>query len=481
MKFSEVHKLAWGQWAPDGRHLASVAQNRVLVRDATILNLVQVYVCKDKVDRIEWSPDSVYILAELSKQGIVQVFSTADAEWSCRIDEGLGGVARARWGPLSQHVLVLSDFLLYVSIWKLEDQGVAVRIPHPKYRSRGLAFSRNGRWLALLRRSDCRDSVVVHSCEEGFAQISEFPVDGDCADLVWAPGDQGLILWERPARTTRLLWFSPCGEQLAQNCECGLIRSVFASPTARFIAAGSFDGWTHLVGGASMKPVARLMHDLKVATAEADEAEVAVLREEFVAGGPAARYLHQQGGAVKSTPESSVQTSGSVRYVRLPNPASVRIPEERISPEIPVDGDGIPRQGIGTCVWSPDERYLATKHDNMPTAVWVWDLGRLALAALLLHRSAVRSFTWDPSDAARGEGSRLAIATADPLLFLWSPAEAAVAPCPLSGGKLSWCSAGEALLLLQDRDRACTCSPGPPPPEEGGVAGVASCQRGRPR
>jgi len=251
MEFSEIHKQAVGQWSPDSRYLAAAAQNRVLVRDAGTLSLAQVYICGDKVERIEWSPDSEFLLAEVMKQGVVQVWSLADATWTCRIDEGLGGIARARWGPSSRHVLVVSDFQLYLSVWKLEaapdGQPSSVRIRHPKYVRRGLSFSRNARWLAVLTRVNCHDTVVVHACEEQFAQLTEFKVEGDCADLAWAPSDRALVLWERPAKESSFRWFSPSGDLLAQASDCGLLRMGCASPSALFFCGWWFR-WAHASG-----------------------------------------------------------------------------------------------------------------------------------------------------------------------------------------------------------------------------------------
>lgn len=466
MEFSEVQKQSLCQWSPDGRHLASVAQNRVLLRDAGTLSLVNVYTCGDKVERIEWSPDSEYILSEISRQGVVQVWAVADPAWTCRIDEGLGGVARARWGPSSRHVFVVSDFQLYLSVWTLEEapteQPSFIHIRHPKFVRHGLAFSRNDRWVALLRRVKCRDSVVVHACEGQFAQLSEFHVDGDCADLAWGPGDQSLVLWERPTKESCFRWFSPRGELLAQASEGGLLRSAWVSPSALFLVAGGFDGRLHLVSGPAMKTLACFTHDLKACVAEAGETGLAVLQEELVGGGAVAQNLHSRGALIPQLLAAS-KPFGSVRYVPVANLACLQVPEERM-PEPATDVDGVPRQGVGSAVWSPDERYVATKHDGMPTALWVWDLGRLALAALLLHRSHVRSFSWDTSKAARGESCRLAVSTADPCLFFWSPVEAAATPCPLAQSRLLWRHDGRA-LLLQERDRACVCSPGPPPVE----------------
>lgn len=441
MSFSEVHKQSLGQWAPNGKHLAAVAQNRLLLREAETLKLVQVYVCVDKVERIEWSPDSEYVLTQVARQGIVQIWSLRECNWECRIDEGLGGVAHARWGISAQHVFVVSEFQLYLSIWKLEDKSRAVQIRHPKHPQKGLAFSHNSRWFALLRRSSCRDSVAVHSCIETFSQLTEIPVSGDFADLAWVLGDSAIVLWERPARSARFVWYSPRGELLSQIDECALLRCSFPSPTGQLLAGGCFDGSIHLLNAVSTKPLTRWTHDLKAACAEASEAEVAVLREEASGVG------------------------GPVRCVRLPNPASVRIPEERPGYELTVDADGVPRQGVGIAAWSSDERFLATRREGSPTTIWVWDLGCLALAVVLIFRTPVRSFVWDPSAASRGPCARLAISTADPLLFLWSAAvrgEAMVLPCPLSMARLQWRSDGRT-LLLQERERACVCSPGLPP------------------
>lgn len=476
MEFSEVQKQALCQWSPDSRHLAAAAQNRVLLRDAETLSLVNVYTCGDKVERIEWSADSEYILSEISKQGVVQVWSVADPAWTCRIDEGLGGIARAAWGPSSRHVLVVSEFQLYLSVWTLEvaptEQPSSIHIRHPKFVRRGLAFSRNNRWMALLRRVSCRDSVAVHACEGQFAQLAEFHVDGDCADLAWAPGDRALVLWERPTKESRFRWFSPRGELLAQATDAGLLRSAWASPSALFLVAGGFDGRLHLVSGTAMKTLACFTHDLKACIAEAGETGMAVLQEELVGGGAVAQHLHSQ-GALMPQVLAAGRPLGSVRYVPVSNPASLQVPEER-TPEPALDADGVPRQGVGSASWSPDERYVATRHDGMPTAVWVWDLGRLALAALLLHRSQVRSLSWDTSAAATGERCRLAVSTADSCLFFWSPVEAAATPCPLAHSRLLWRRDGRS-LLLQERDRACVCWPGAPPVE---VRAAASGESG---
>ena len=44
-----------------------------------------------------------------SKQGLLQIWSMRNSEWTCRIYEGLAGISHARWAD-SEMVLVTVDF-----------------------------------------------------------------------------------------------------------------------------------------------------------------------------------------------------------------------------------------------------------------------------------------------------------------------------------------------------------------------------------
>eukprot|EP00931_Biecheleriopsis_adriatica_P083334 TRINITY_DN56917_c0_g1_i1.p1 TRINITY_DN56917_c0_g1~~TRINITY_DN56917_c0_g1_i1.p1 ORF type:complete len:439 (-),score=67.50 TRINITY_DN56917_c0_g1_i1:122-1438(-) len=438
MQFSEVLRQSLGRWSPDGKYLAAASQNRVLVREPETLKLVQVYICMDKVERIEWSPDSEFFFTQIARQGVVQIWSLRDHEWNCRIDEGLAGVSAARWGPTSRHLLVAADFRLYLSVWTLQESGSAVQIRHPKFADRGHSFSRDGAWLAVLRRCDCQDSLAIYNAEEGFSRLVEVTLTGDVADLVWSPDDSGVIIWERPGRPSRCHLYSLAGEHLADLGDCGLLRFTVPSPSAQFLAACGLDGRIQLLSATSRRFLSCFSHDLQVASEEAGEM-VSVYEEEFEAPGDG------QGGGV--------------RYKRVKDPAGVSLEEQPIA-ESAVDADGLPKQGVAQAVWSPDDRYLGTKLEASPSAVWIWDLGSLALVALLKHRTPVRSISWDLSSRARGEHCRLAVTTADPVAFLWTPGQLMASPCPLSMARPRWSSDGRS-LLLQERDRACICRLGP--------------------
>eukprot|EP00462_Mataza_sp_D1_P005949 CAMPEP_0175125378 /NCGR_PEP_ID=MMETSP0087-20121206/3284_1 /TAXON_ID=136419 /ORGANISM="Unknown Unknown, Strain D1" /LENGTH=553 /DNA_ID=CAMNT_0016407211 /DNA_START=41 /DNA_END=1699 /DNA_ORIENTATION=+ len=94
-----------------------------------------------------------------------------------------------------------------------------------------------------------------------------------------------------------------------------------------------------------------------------------------------------------------------------------------------------PKLGVGLVRWSPDENFLATRNDNMPKAVWVWDMRRLALSSVLKQQHLARDFAWDPSR------NRLLLAANTAKLYMWSPEGCSVVDVP--GGdfvvrKLQW-------------------------------------------
>lgn len=85
----------------------------------------------------------------------------------------------------------------------------------------------------------------------------------------------------------------------------------------------------------------------------------------------------------------------------------------------------MPLPPTGTLAWSPDGQLLATINDNMPHAVWIWDLRSAELAAVLCHISTVRAMAWSPA------GQSLGVVTGGGRLYMWSPAGASVVHVPL--------------------------------------------------
>jgi len=130
-------------------------------------------------------------------------------------------------------------------------------------------------------------------------------------------------------------------------------------------------------------------------------------------------------------------------------PVPVQVPYVKPDPE-----KANPKIGVGQVAFSRDNRYLATKNDSMPNAVWLWEVSKLCLTAMLLQSSPVRAFQWDPKQP------RLAICTANSKLYMWSPAGcvSVVVPTEVTFQitSLQFHPDGNILMLL-GKDHMCLC------------------------
>jgi len=93
MDFSEPHRTGPPpRWSPNGRYVAAAVENRLAVRDAENLAVVvHLFSCLDAVEALEWSPDSVHLMAIMHKRAMLQIWSLHDPAWTCKVDEGPAG------------------------------------------------------------------------------------------------------------------------------------------------------------------------------------------------------------------------------------------------------------------------------------------------------------------------------------------------------------------------------------------------------
>lgn len=105
----------------------------------------------------------------------------------------------------------------------------------------------------------------------------------------------------------------------------------------------------------------------------------------------------------------------------------------------------------GKLAWSCDGAFLVSYNENMATTVWIWDMAKLQLAAVLMQSSKVTDITWDPKQ------SRLLVCTASSIVYLWSPEGASCVHVPLSGFEAcssAWGPDG-CNIILSDKDAYC--------------------------
>jgi hypothetical protein len=73
-----------------------------------------------------------------------------------------------------------------------------------------------------------------------------------------------------------------------------------------------------------------------------------------------------------------------------------------------------PKIGVSRVLWSFDSAFLATKSDQMPHNIWIWETETMKLHTAISFIHSVKAFRWDPTT------SRLAICAGDNRVYLWS-------------------------------------------------------------
>ncbi|XP_064534433.1 WD repeat-containing protein WRAP73 isoform X1 [Pseudopipra pipra] len=448
MNFSELFELSGllGRFSPDGKCLASCVQHRLVVRDVSSLQVLQLYTCLDKIQYIEWSSDSLFILCAMYKRGIVQVWSLEQPDWHCKIDEGSAGLVASCWSPDGRHILNTTEFhcslslcQLRITVWSLCTKSVSY-IKYPKACQQGVVFTKDGRYMAVAERRDCKDFISIFVCSN-WQLLRHFDTETqDLFGIEWAPNGCVLAAWDS-CLEYKLLLYSLDGRLLssyrAYEWPLG-IKSVAWSPSSQFLAIGSFDEKVRILNHVTWKKITEFEHPATIASKKTivyKEVEKSPSVETERLSFPPTKALTSSLFSTQSKYEIS-QVPVSLQYIK------------------PVADRANPKVGVGMLAFSADNCFLATKNDSIPNAVWVWDIRRLKLLVVLEQLCPVQGFQWDPRQP------RLALCTGTSRVFLWSPAGCVAVQVPGEGDfqivSLSWHSSGDSMVLLS-KDNCCVC------------------------
>uniref|UniRef100_A0A8C6UJ44 WD repeat containing, antisense to TP73 n=1 Tax=Neogobius melanostomus TaxID=47308 RepID=A0A8C6UJ44_9GOBI len=357
MNFSEVFKQSnqLCKVSPDGKYLATCVQYRLVVRDVATLQILQLYTCLDQVSHMEWSSDSQFILCAMYKRGLVQVWSLEQPDWHCKIDEGSIGLVASRWSPDGRHVLNTTEFSLRITVWSLCTKAVSY-IKYPKACQKGLDFSRDGCYMALAERRDCKDYVSIFVCDD-WHLLRHFETETqDLAGVEWSPNGCVLAVWES-CLEYKVLLYSLDGRLLstysAYEWSLG-IKSVSWSPSSQFLAIGSYDEMVRILNHITWKTVAQFQHPSSI-----NNTKAVVYKE--VEKRPAV----SEDLSIHNISMGSTLFSTQSKYeIFLP---PVHLPVVKPDPE-----RANPKIGISSLAFSSDSRYLATKNGGFQVQSLSW-------------------------------------------------------------------------------------------------------------
>ncbi|NXN98622.1 WRP73 protein, partial [Rhinopomastus cyanomelas] len=441
MDFSEPFRLSalLGRFSPDGRSLASCMQYRLLVRDANTLQILQLYTCLDQIQYIEWSSDSLFILCAMYKRGIVQVWSLEQPDWHCKIDEGSVGLVASCWSPDGRHILNTTEFHLRITVWSLCTKSVSY-IKYPKACQQGITFTKDGRYMAVAERRDCKDFVSIFVCSD-WQLLRHFDTETqDLFGIEWAPNGCVLAVWDT-CLEYKILLYSLDGRLLStyRAYEWSLgIKSVAWSPSSQFLAIGSYDEKVHILNHVTWKKITEFEHPATIVNSK-----TVVYKE--VEKSPSVETEQLSFPPMRALASSLFSTQSKYDITQVP----VSLHHVK-----PAADRANPKMGIGMLAFSSDNCFLATRNDNIPNAVWIWDIQKLKLFVVLEQLGAIQCFQWDPRQP------RLALCTGNSKVYLWSPAGCVSVQVPVEGDfqivSLSWHSSGNSMALLS-KDNCCMC------------------------
>lgn len=113
-------------------------------------------------------------------------------------------VIPGRWSPDSRHILTTSEFQLRLTVWSLVSTA-CVHVPWPKHPTRAVSFTKDGKYIAIGTRRDCRDYIHLLACQ-GWEAVGNFEAStSDLADLEWSPTDSTIAVWDSPLEYKVLL------------------------------------------------------------------------------------------------------------------------------------------------------------------------------------------------------------------------------------------------------------------------------------
>jgi len=469
-QFSEIQKGTRVAYSPDGKFIATVEKKRVRFHDTQSLEVVGSRTNPEDCSELEWSPNGLMLLCSMTKKNSVQVWARDDEEFSCTIVEGLAGLTHAEWAGDSKHIITVSEFQIRLTIWDLEER-TAKYIKFPKFSKRGIAQSRNKKYLAVVERREHRDYIGVYS-QEVWELILRFKVDTtDLEDCLWSTDDRVLCCYDNPLEY-RFLIYTPRGQKLAQfqAYENALgIKSISFSPKSRFLTVGSYDQVCRVFNTLTWRQLADYEHPSTIKKTPLFKKAV-VFQEVFADQIDSMDHLAMDfdiddGKSISSgttNMSNLTMTSNLLRQTvktarnqgqdkkRKYNLGSLPISVK----EMKVELDDNPKVGISRCEWSPSGELLATVNDNMPMTLWIWSMSRLNLMSVLDHKDKVTSFKWGPG----GEEERLAICCGNDKLYLWTKSGTAIIRCRANRyivNDLRWSPTGDSMLLLDKKKFCC--------------------------
>ncbi|KAK3939905.1 WD repeat-containing protein WRAP73 [Diplogelasinospora grovesii] len=400
--------------SPDGRFIATLFPSIISVRAVQSLDVVNVIKlpsdCPGQAVGLQWSPSSRLLLVAIGDQ--LRAFSVLDDSFHATVRSLVGSGTKPPYlgfGASDTEICVVSSFGLKFAIYDLASSK-AVEISNPKFFSpatarKGFSFRPRTRHLALLTRTAGKDMISVHAFPTREVQRSWAPDTIDAQGLVWSPDGRWLVVWESAALGHKVIFYTPDGQSFktwtgppnpapgSRDYALGAgVKLVQFSADSRHLAVGDNSRCVCIFGMASVTETMWLQHPNNLVPKDT----IQIWQEQI--------GISQTGPSIH-TFLKAFQTV---------------CPPTRPQDNRPQDQNSELKAGCAAIVFDPSSALVATRLEDSPSTVWVWDTQVSELRAVLLFHGDVSSLSWHPTV----RETLLIICEGDQyngLAFVWDP------------------------------------------------------------
>ncbi|CAN8096688.1 unnamed protein product [Discula destructiva] len=407
--------------SPNGEHVATLtlfaspAASTITVRAIKSLRIItQLSLPRDftgPVSSFQWSPSSEAVLVASAHE--IHVFSAFDERCRATIRTPVPPAAKpvyVGFAASDANVCVCASLGLKFVVLDLTSSK-AVEVVSPKFHTaatvrKGFCFRPETRHLALITRTSGKDMISIHHPRTKELQRSWAPDTIDAQGLLWSPDGKWLVTWESAAHGHKVLFYTPDGNLFkswsgpqpvaAADADIPLgpgVRLVEFSADANSLAIADNSRRICIINMTSVSESLRLSHPTTIVstgTLQVWQEQVSNLGHHFV---------------------KALQT---------------------LSPPNALPGANSPSpSGIAFMSFDPSSALLATKLEQAPSTLWIWDVPAAELRAVLIFHGTVSRISWHPAIretlliTCEGEAYKS-------LVFLWDPLSKGPQTCNFS-------------------------------------------------
>lgn len=330
-----------------------------------------------------WSSTSDKLLVATSD--VIRVVSASNSKFSATITNPTSETAKVThivFGASDEEVWVFADFGLKATVFNLRSStSIDIASPkffHPGVAGKGISYRSTSSHCALLSRSGGKDVISIHKPVNYEIVNSWNPDTVDAQSLTWSPNGLWLAIVESSGQGHKVLFYTPDGH---------LYRTwkgpVSDSDTEKDYSMGA--GVRLIEWNTSGHLLALGDHTSRITVLSTTIFSTAMCLDHTTTINPS------KGLKVWQEQILPVQTGFERTYSLV-----TQITAPPTTETSPAGIDSAAKIGTNILAFDASGTLLATRAENMPTTIWIWDLATRVLKTAMIQHAPVAKLSWHP-------------------------------------------------------------------------------------